>query len=262
MKISHSRPNMAITTNGTPVDDLAILLSGNPGETARIQTVGTGPLTLSCALSSSIVPGYTEIRNTTLTPGIVITVTIGAYSTTGTVIQLPQGERLCQILLQAGLPSSSAMSLSIPTGLASGSYVDIGELWYSPINDFVTKKGWKVQEIDKSEGDMSEFSQQSDRRGQVRRELTFSIREMKQGDVYGSGDFLPMGFKELWARINRRQRAIYIPRWLDAAGAVSPSVIAASAIFGVAKQPPSITHVAGPWYDSSEILVDEIPIPV
>lgn len=252
---------MAITTNGTPVDDLAILLSGNPGETARIQTVGTGPLTLSCALSSAITPGLTGFFNTTLAVGTPVTVTIGMYSASGTVIGLPQGERLC-LIPHFGLSPSSACTLSIPTGLPNGSYVDLGELWHAPMDDIPIKIGWKVQEIDKSEGDMSEFSQQSDRRGQVRRQFTFAVRQIRQGDVYGAGQTLPMGFKEFWAKINRRKRAIYIPRWLDTSGTLSPSVIAEAAIFGVAKQPPTTTHLSGSWYDTSEVVVDEIPIPV
>lgn len=252
---------MVITTNGTSVDDLAILTSGNPAETARIATPASGPLTLTAALSAAIVPGLTGFLNTTLPVGSTVTVTIGAYSTSGQVIALPQGERLCLIFLATGLAASSAVTLSIASGLGAGTYVDIGELWHAPMIDVGIKKGWKVQEVDKSEGDMSEFSQQSDRRGQVRRQLTIAVTQVKQADVYGTGAVLPIGFKDLWSRINRRQRAIYIPRWLDDAGAVSPSLLMASAIFGIAKQPPATTHLSGSWYDPSEILIDEIPIP-
>jgi len=109
---------------------------------------------------------------------------------------------------------------------------------------------------------MSEFSQQSDRRGQVRRNLSFAFTPLNRTDVYGAGSTLPMNFKDLWSRINRRQRAIYIPRWLDEMGNVSSSVIAAAAVFGIAKQPPGLTGLGAGLFDPSEILVDEIPIPV
>jgi len=261
MKISHSRPQMVVTTNGAAVDDLAILTSGNPAETARIALPASGPLTLTASLSSQIVPGLTGFLNTTLPVGSSVTVTIGAYSASGQVIALPQGERLCLIFLDPGLAASSAVTLSIASGLGAGALVDIGELWHAPMIDVPIKKGWRDQEVDKSEGDMSEFSQQSDRRGQVRRQRTFAVTQIKQADVYGTGNVMSMGFKALWARLNRRQRAIYITRWLDDAGVLSPSLIAANAIFGIAKQPPGTAHLSGSWFDPSEIVVDEIPIP-
>ncbi|MBN8885899.1 MAG: hypothetical protein J0I77_09285 [Rudaea sp.] len=261
MKISHSRPQIVWTTNGTAVDDLAVLSSGNPAETARIATPVAGPLTLTGSLTASIVPGLTGFLNTTLPVGSPVTVTIGAYSTTGTVVALPQGERLF-LVMHFGLAASSAVTLSIESGLGAGTLVDIGEAWHAPMSDVPIKKGWRDQEVDKSEGDMSEFSQQSDRRGQVRRQRTFAVTQIKEADVYGAGNVMSMGFKALWARINRRQRAIYITRWLDDAGLLSPGLIAANAIFGIAKQPPGTAHLSGKWYDPSEILVDEIPIPV
>jgi len=74
MKISHSRPSMVITTNGTSVDDLGILTSGNPAETARIATPSSGPLTLTASMSASISPGLTGFLNTTLPVGSTVTV--------------------------------------------------------------------------------------------------------------------------------------------------------------------------------------------
>jgi hypothetical protein len=265
MLISHSRPRMSFfATQGSFIDDPAVLASGRPGETARIVAPGSGTVAFDAVFDTPISPRLVGLLNLTFPVGSPVTVSISspagpAQTWTQPIVALPRGERVCWLLLDADLPAASSISVTIEGGAAGTQ--DIGEFWIGPAVDVPIKKGWSVQEIDKSSGTLSEWSQQWVRRGQIRRQLSFSITQIKRGDMYGVGVVLPMPLRDLLARIDRGQRAVYVPARRDDAGNVSHDVICKSAIFGTAKLPKA-QHLGGMWFDPNEIVADEVPVPV
>jgi len=260
MKIGYGRIGAAFTTNGTFVDDPSVLVSGRPGETARVTTPSSGDLTISAVHTASIVPGWFAIFNTTFPEGTVYTLSISGNTYSGTIAKNPRGELLSIIMLPPGLAAAPTSSIDV-AGLTASHQYDIGEYFVGKNIEIPILPDWGINQNDPTTVQRSVNQQPWIQRGVPYRTLNFSPAALIEGDMFGNGVTMPMDWEQLWAQLDRGRQALYVPRWSNPDGSTSQNLINRTAIFGTASVPPQSKHAAGPWFSTTSVTVEESPIP-
>ncbi len=289
MLIIHSRPSgvsVAVTgsTGAALATSSAELFDGRPDSVTRF-TWPSGAQTTSTVLRLQLTWGAAQVLrgwallNTSLPEGTRIVVALKrpadsgftyspASGTEQRVVTKPRGERLAMGVFPAGLDAAIGIELAIyndvngSASITASSAQDVGEIVIGSGSLVDHEKSWAIDLVDPTIIERSESSQPWAQAQPPYRELSWTPAYLDEGAVFGDAAAPTVeDFEELWAKLDRGQQALFIPRYLDAAGAYSAQLLHRSAIFGTARKAPQTKHLAGPLYGFGEVLVTEAPIP-
>jgi hypothetical protein len=282
--IGHSRPTGVtwsksssgtggeITTGSANVDD------GRPDTLMRCKW-GTGTqttashFTLIAEWDDALVPGLVGLSNISLPTGTKIDVsfrrssdTAGTYPYMPTmqnngqrIVEGPRGEKACWILIDAGASAVVGCAIKISNNvngsasITSGTVFEIGEAVIAVRDSIDIHPKWTNERVDPTTHSYSRSRTPYAQAEQGYREMKFRIATTRRNEL--------LGMETLFAKLDRGQHAVWIPRAVDDVGAFSASELHRTARIGMALSLPSQDHEAGPWYSSRDITVIESPIP-
>jgi hypothetical protein len=293
MIFGHSRPRDIVwTVYGTPgalmVSSPANLSDGRPDTLARLQWM-TGTQTTASVLhlrgdwtSGAIVPRIAGLSNLSLPVGTLIGVSfrrstdaVGTYpytpamqATTQRVFQGPRGEQTAWLIVNPGATAIVGVDIAIfndvdgTASIPASSQFTLGEAPITAGTEIDIDTTWDMTTIDPTTVAFSWSRQPYSVPGCPYRQLTVKTPMDVQTAYFGDiATPTVVDYEELMAKLDRGQSCVYIPRYLDAAGAFSVQLLHRTAIIGVATMLPKATHKAGPYFDSTPITVVEAPIP-
>jgi hypothetical protein len=284
MHIGHSRPTGVtwsqtstgtgggITSGSANVDD------GRPDTLMRCKW-GTESQTTSSRFNliaewdDALVPGLVGLSNISLPAGTKIEVafrrstdTAGTYPYVPTmqnngqrIVEGPRGEKAAWILIDAGATAVVGCAIKIwndvdgDADIASATVFQIGEAVIAARSEIDIARGWTDVRIDPTMHSYSRSRTPYAVPEQGYRELTFRVPPTRQSDL-GTMD-------ALFAKLDRGQGAVWIPRATDASGAFDAAELHRTARIGVLTAIGPQVHEAGPWYSSRDVTVVESPIP-
>lgn len=289
MLILHSKPSdisVAVTgsAGGALITGADTLFDNMPDSLTRFawpsgaQTTAT-VLRVQMTWGSAIVPRGWALMNTTLPVGTKIVAHLKRPADSGfpyvpatgeiqRVFEKPRGERIAMGVFPAGLDPCIGLELAIfndvngSASIAASSAQDIGEIYFGEGTELRIEKVWGYVPVDPSANDRTQSSQISADAEPPYRELSFTPAYVREADVFGDpGNLSEEDAEELWAKLDRDQFAVFIPRWKDASGAYSAQLLHRTSVFGRAKAGPGAKHLAGPNFGFGEVRVTETPIP-
>lgn len=289
MLIVHSRPTDAtVTIDGSAGGALAtsadMLFDNMPDSVTRF-TWPSGAQTTSTVLKVQVlwgtefIPGGWAMLNTTLPAGTKIVAHLKRPADTDytyvpasgeiqRVVELPRGERVAMGAFPAGLDPCVGLELAIfndvngSASITASSVQDIGEIVFGLGTELNIKMDFGISQVDPSATDRTQSSQIAVDADPPYRELTFTPCIRRETDVFGDSAALSVeDFEELWAKLDRDQFALFIPKYRDSAGSYSAQLLHRTAVFGRAKKGPGARHLALDWYEHGEVVVEECPTP-
>lgn len=289
MLILHSRPtDTAVAIGGSTGGALATaadtLFNNMPDSLTRFvwpsgaQTTST-VLRIQMTWGTGLSPRGWALLNTTLPVGTKIVASLKRPADSGfpynpttgdtqRVVELPRGERIAMGAFPSGMDDCIGLELAIfndVNGVASitaSSAQDIGEVYFGAGTDMDLKIDYSIVSIDPSGDDRTQSSQIAVDAEPPYRQLTFTPCIRRESEVFGdSASLSSEDFEELWAKLDRDQFAVFIPKWQDSVGAYSAQLLHRTAVFGRAKKMPGAKHLALGWYEHAEVTVEECPIP-
>ena len=259
--------------------------SGRPAEVTRCQWITSGNTTdhgvsISRTWAPAFAPRAVALIGTTLPVGLAVACTfrpdgtVGtAYddytvtgdSVLGTVVALPSGVRIV-VFLQPDTFTDACTGAMLSfynhgdVSVADGAEFELGEFWVSDAVTLACEPGWSDEESDPTLIDQSEAAQPFTQRGYPARILRFTPGVRAQTDVYGTdAEDAAMDFEELFAKLDRGQQALYVPRWIDGAGAIDPRLANRTARIGTCRKLPGQRHISAGWFGHAECEVIEAP---
>lgn len=220
------------------------------------------------------VPGLVYLANTSLPVGTRIEVSYRrlldisgypynppAYNHDQRIVEGARGERTCALLMRPGADPVIGCDIRIYNDvngqpeIPASEVFTIGALMICPVTFTGIQPGWSVEQIDPTSINWSTKRSPYVVEGLGYRDLKFSWCLDSEEVMFTDVNFIE-------ARIDRGQRAVYIPRWTDASGEFSPAVLHRHAMIGVANKLPVKKNEKGPYFKPAEINVTEAPIPV
>lgn len=252
--------NIALT-GGTwlTADGGAALVDGKPARVARLQASGTPAIALTFA--SSFVPriiGVLGLRG--VAPGAAVRVTspagLGGNAGTATAVRFADGT-VGTWIVTAGTVSTAALTVSI----AGSGQVDVGEIAAMPAVEIPIDAGWSQVLIDPSEIHRSRSGQVAATPRPAYRDLQVVYSLAKDHQVRGGGLAGGLDWEQLATRISGGRRCVAVPRWRTA-GALDPSKVNRTAMYGIAAELGEIEHVRGPWWRQAAAFQEIPALPV
>lgn len=281
MIIGHSIPASTWTVSGTGAALLADqFANARPDTLSRLRWL-SGAQTTSSVLrlraewTGAIVPGLIYLAGGDLPAGTKVTVawrrpgdSAGTYPYTPAarnspqrVVRGPRGERTCAIVLEAGASPVVGCEISVwndvdgVAAIIADSTITLGAVLVCAADEVSIDSDWSDTTVDPTITSASGTRAIYPTPGIPYRELSFAWVPDEQSVILGDR-------AALVAKLDRGQRAVYIPRYLDAAAAFAPTLAHQTARIGVMAKPPSVKHAAGPYMTASAATVIEVPVPV
>lgn len=234
--------------------------------------------------SGAIVPRVVGVSNISLPIGTKMQVAFrrsgdagGTYPYTPTmaaseqrVFAGPHGQRTALLLVQPGATAVVGVEFQISNdvdGVASipaAAPFTLGEAFAMQGADVLIDKGWSQKWSDPPSPNFSATRQGFP--GYIEppwRTLDFKLPLRRQGSYFGDPAApTAIDVEQLFARIDRNQVALYVPRYTDASGAFSAQMLHRTAMLGVATKLPATTQKAGTLFEGGSVTAVEYPIPV
>lgn len=292
MLIGHSRPTggvWSVSGAGAAIVGSEDLLDDGRPDTVGAFTWLTGAQTTSSTFrlrydwTTPIVPRIVGFSNISLPVGTKVQVafrrtadTAGTYPYAGAMLASsqrifagPHGQRSCWLLGQTGMAAIKGVEFQIindvngAASIAAAAPFTIGEVFIGAGDDLPVAKGWSPKWSDPPPVNASGSRQGYP--GYIEppyRTLTAKLPTKRQEAFFGDPAALAStDIEELFAKIDRNQVALYVPRYLDANLAFSAQMLHRTALLGVAQKLPEFDHIAGTWFNGGTLQVVEYPIP-
>ncbi len=281
MIIGHSIPASTWAVSGTGAAILVNQLAASrPDTLSRLRWLSgaqtsASVLRLRAEWEGAIVPGLIYLAGGDLPAGTKVTVawrrpgdSAGTYPYTPTarnspqrVARGPRGERTCAIVLAQGASPVVGCEIAIwndvdgVAAIVADSTITLGAVLVCAADEISIDSDWSDTTVDPTITSASGTRAIYTAPGIPYRELAFSWVADEQSVILGDR-------AALLAKLDRGQRAVYIPRYLDAAAAFSPTLAHQTARIGVMTKPPGVKHAAGPYMAVYASSFTETPVPV
>jgi hypothetical protein len=146
--------------------------------------------------------------------------------------------------------------------ISSGTLFNDGEAVVCGGIDWDMEPGWDQYEVDPTMRNYSWLRQPYSLPGTVYRQFEGQFATDTQ-KVYFGDSAAPSAtdLRELCAKLDRGQSAVYIARYTDATNTFDATMLHSMAMIGQATQLPKITQKAGTWFASGNLTVVEAPVP-
>lgn len=263
MLIGYGQPVLTPTIAGGAAANLQALVDGHPASIARISG-GAGSVNLRADWASAVpvrivaALGLTCPASTALTltgkragdPGY--TYVLGGNAATQTVIQLPDGSRAAWFVL----PASNTPLVGLQLAIAANAF-DIGELAVLQAVDVPHQIEWALERIDPSLMERTLGGGLNTVQRRAYRRLRASLTPAALADVRGAGLAGGMDWDALSQSVLGGARVAALPRWHTTTGALDPTELHRTAVYGVASM-GGVGHLGGNYYDAG-VTVDEVP---
>lgn len=289
MIIGHSRPSgttWGTSTSGTTAYTArAGLVDDRPDTTERF-TWPSGTQNTSVFLRlrgiwpTAFVPGLVGLSNVSLPAGTKVIARFrraddpaatGAggfpyapmmYADTQRIIEGPRGDRSVWFVVQPGAEQVVGVEFQIyndvdgSATIVAESTFTVGEAVACPVFNIDISDKPSIDNIDPTVATFSGSGMPYVAPGVPYRQLNFRFINDNQTTYFGGQ------IPQVMAKIDRGQSCVYVLRWRDPSGALSPELLHATALIGVATKLPTFQHEAGPLFSSGQVVVRESPIPV
>jgi hypothetical protein len=287
-----ARPSdITFTVSGTGaaiVSSIANAIDGRPDSTSRFQWISGAQTTASVWklrgewTSGAFSPRLVGLSNISLPVGTKVSVafrrsgdTVGTYPYVPTVsnqnqrvVAGPHGERTVWIHMPAGATAVVGVEITIwndvngAATIAASQQFNIGDIVVCPGVDVDVQAGWSLKWNDPTTVSFSWNRQPYTTPGCPYRTWAFNFTVDAQEVFWGDPANLTLiDYEELLAFLDRGQFCVYVPRYVDGAGAFSVQMLHRTAFIGIATQLPSWDHNSATWFSTRNgALITEAPI--
>lgn len=265
MLIGYGQPaGITITASGAAIANAAAAVDGQPSSIARI-TGGAGSASLRADWTGAAPIRVVAALGLTCDAGTALALTgkrsgdsgypyaLGGNATTQTVVQLPDGSRAAWFVLPAGNTPLVGLQLQV----ADGEF-DVGELVVMRGVEVKITKDWTAERIDPSLRSRTIGSQINTVRRRSYRRLSCQFSMATLAEVRGGG-LGGIDWELLEAAVQGAERCVAIPRRLGVGGALDPSELHRTAVYGMCAL-SGTRHLAGPWYSKGATFEEAPPL--
>lgn len=285
MLIGYAMPQSTVTLSGTAswltADGGAACIDRKPGRRARLQWRTDGAPALAHAVPITVaftgvqpirVAAVLGLRNVPVGAQIAINGKRAGdasytYNFTGgntaTVAQFADGTRGAWFILPAAAEAVLGVEFSLYNNAAGATWataatvIDIGELVAMPAVDVEIDREWIDEVADPSESLLSRAAQLVTVGRQAYRRLEATLTPDAAARVRAGGLANGMDWTRLRAELLGDRRAVAIPRWKNAAGAVDLAEVNRTALYGVGRI-GALSHAGGDQFTAG-ITFQEVP---
>lgn len=287
MIFGHSRPEHITWTVSGPgaaiLSPANLLDDGRPDTLTRFRWI-SGTQNTSSVLrirgdwATPLPIGMVYVSNVTLPAGTKMTIAArrasdgagtypyvpASYNPTQRVVAGVRGGKTAGILFQPGASQIVGIEVQLSNdvdGVASipaSQLFELGDIAPAQVTMVDIDADWSLDPTDPTRTVWLPDGGPASLPGVVWRTLSFKLPADDQSAWFNG---FGVDYEMLLARLDRGQRAIYVPRHINSNGQFDAAAFHRTAAFGVMTKLPKMSHEAGPYLRGDGGTVREIPIP-